>query len=257
MSTDGALRFDTAGSPADPLIVLVHGAMDRSAGMLRLSRRLDDSFHVLRYDRRGYGRSIGVGPPFTIADHVRDLESLVVEHAPAGSAALVFGHSLGGNVALGLADRRPDLVHAVAMYETPLSWLEWWPHNSAGATALSTPDPADAAEAFMRRIVGDAIWERLPGSTRTARRAEGPAMVGELADLRSTAPWDATRIGVPVLVSRGENARPHHLQGAAALIEMFADVRFHELAGAGHDAPNSHAAELAGVLASFVNSLGD
>ncbi len=40
-----------------PLAVLIHGSMDRSAGMLKLSRRLDDTYHVLRYDRRGYGRS--------------------------------------------------------------------------------------------------------------------------------------------------------------------------------------------------------
>ena len=46
-----------AGPPGAPPVVLVHGAMDRSAGMLRLSRRLDETHRVLRYDRRGYGRS--------------------------------------------------------------------------------------------------------------------------------------------------------------------------------------------------------
>ena len=174
--------WSEASGPLDaPPIVLVHGAMDRSAGLLRLSRRLSDRFRVIRYDRRGYGRSTGVGPPFTIDAHIDDLAE-VVDQATGGGVSLAFGHSLGGNVALGLAQRRPELVERVAIYETPLSWLPWWPEGTAGSTALGAADPADAAEAFMRRLVGDDKWARLPPSTRSARRAEGPAMVGELAD---------------------------------------------------------------------------
>ena len=33
---------EEAGDASHPLIAIVHGAMDRSAGMLKLSRRLDD-----------------------------------------------------------------------------------------------------------------------------------------------------------------------------------------------------------------------
>ena len=44
--------------PAAVHIVLVHGSLDRSAGMTKLSRRLEDGFRVARYDRRGYGRSM-------------------------------------------------------------------------------------------------------------------------------------------------------------------------------------------------------
>ena len=43
----------------------------------------------------------------------------------------------------------------------------------------------------MRRLIGDEKWERLPRRRRAARRAEGAAMVGELADLA------ATRRGTP------------------------------------------------------------
>ena len=50
----GGIHSETAGDPANPLVVLIHGSMDRGAGLLRLSRRLDHDHHVLRYDRRGY-----------------------------------------------------------------------------------------------------------------------------------------------------------------------------------------------------------
>ena len=86
---------EEAGDPDAPLIVLVHGSMDRSAGLLKLSRRLDDRFRVLRYDRRGYGRSTPHDGPFGMDGQVDDLVDVL-----DGRPAVVFGHSYGGNVAL-------------------------------------------------------------------------------------------------------------------------------------------------------------
>lgn len=252
----GGLRVDAAGDPDAPIIVVVHGTMDRAAGLLRLSRRLAPDFHVVRYDRRGYGRSRHVGPPYTVAAHVDDLADVIATHAPRGRADLVFGHSFGGNVALGLASCRPELVGAVAVYETPLSWLDWWPGTTAGGAAIGADDAADAAEAFMRRLVGDDVWERLPGATRAARRAEGAAMVAELIDLRRAAPWDAGAIDVPVLAIVGEHGRPHHRRGGPTIADSIRGARFVELHGAGHGAPNSHPDDLADVLRAFLTDSG-
>ncbi|MCU1501318.1 MAG: alpha/beta hydrolase fold, partial [Ilumatobacteraceae bacterium] len=94
-ASDGAgpvgLWNDEAGDPSAPLIALVHGSMDRSAGMLKLSRRLDRRFRVLRYDRRGYGRSAPHGGPFDMDAQVADLVELL-----GGREAVVVGHSYGG-----------------------------------------------------------------------------------------------------------------------------------------------------------------
>jgi pimeloyl-ACP methyl ester carboxylesterase len=234
--------------------VLVHGSMDRSAGMLRLSRRLSDRYHVIRYDRRGYGRSAAGGPPFTVAANVDDLERLVGERTGGRGVALAFGHSFGGNIALALAQRRPDLVGRVAVYETPLSWVSWWPGETAGSAALAASggDPADAGEAFMRRLVGDDKWDRLPPSTRAARRAEGPAMLGELGDLRMAAPWHGPDIHQPVLAMAGERARVHHRQAIEALPSMLPRVRLVDIADAGHFGPNTHADAVSAQIVSFL-----
>ena len=182
-----------AGDALSPPLVLVHGTLDRSAGMLKLSRRLQATFHVVRYDRRGYGRSAGHPGPFDAAGNTDDL--IAVLGATTKGPAVLVGHSYGGNIALAVADRRPELVAAVAVYETPQSWEPWWTGGSAGGHALEArDDPAEAAERFMRRLVGDERWERLPPSTRDARRAEGVALVGEMADLRIGPPWCADRI---------------------------------------------------------------
>ena len=125
-----------------------------------------------------------------------------------------------------LAQRRPDLVRAVGVYEAPMYWEPWWPADTTGQRVLSArdaPDGAgDAAEAFMRRVIGDERWERLPAGTRALRRAEGPALVGELSSLTASVPYEAEAITVPVLVARGEQSKPHHREAAVVLAERLA-----------------------------------
>ena len=195
--------------------------MDRSAGVLKLSRRLDDIHRVVRYDRRGYGRSRPHPGPFGMEPQVEDLVGVL-----GGRPAVVFGHSYGGNVALALATQRPELVSAVAVYETPLSWLDWWPGSTAGADALATRgDPADAAERFMRRLVGDERWGRLPAATREARREEGVAMVGELTDLGERPPWNAAAVTMPVVAMHGSRGADHHRLSTTYLADVLPDCR--------------------------------
>ena len=92
----------------------------------------------------------------------------------------------------------------------------------------------------MRRLIGDERWGRLPESTRTARRAEGAAMVGELVDLRSHAPWDPSRVRVPAVAIHGTLGAAHHGASTRYLGDVLADCRVVEIEGARHFGPNTH-----------------
>ena len=250
---DGGLWATTTGDPAGTHIVLIHGSLDRSAGHRKLGRRLEPRFRVTRYDRRGYGRSMPHAGPFGMEEQVADLVA-VIESAPdATGPGLLAGHSYGGNVALATAQRRPDLVAGVLTYESPLSWLPWGPDPTAGADATAwSHDPEGAAERFMRRLIGDARWERLPPTTRAARRAEGPALVGELTDLARRAPWSPELIRAPVLAMRGEHGQEHHRRAMETLHEWFGcDVE--TIAGAHHFGPNTHPDEVARIITEFAS----
>jgi pimeloyl-ACP methyl ester carboxylesterase len=236
-----------SGDPQAPLLVVIHGSLDRSAGMLRLARALDSHYRVVRYDRRGYGRSRPHEGPFGLQYQVADLAKIV-----DGRQVQLFGHSYGGNVALAFAEQQPGQVTAVAVYETPLSWYEWWPGTTAGSNALATRGlPQDAAEAFMRRLIGDQRWEQLPERTRLDRRQEGPAMVGELSDLRQRPAWDPANIATPVLALWGEHGSPHHRKGMEFLAEQLSHGRVQMIPEAAHGAPMSHSEQLAAELISF------
>jgi pimeloyl-ACP methyl ester carboxylesterase len=241
----------SAGS-GDVLVVLVHGSLDRSAGLLKLSRRLDERYRVVRYDRRGYGRSTPHDGPFSMGEQVADLVE-VIAAVPAHERCVVVGHSYGGNVALAAADRDPGLLDGVVTYESPMSWLPWWT-GSAGADAMEVRDqPEEAAERFMRRLIGDDRWERLPPSTRSARRSEGVAMLGELGDLRAGPPWTPERIRVPVLALFGEHGREHHRRGAEMLGELLPDATVEMVPDARHFGPNTHPDDVAARIIGFAD----
>jgi len=158
---------------------------------------------------------------------------------------------------LATADRHPDLVSGVITFESPLSWMPWWPATGAGGNAMEwRDDPEQAAERFMRRLIGDERWDRLPPSTRSARRAEGPAMIGELVDLREQAPWAPERIQIPVLALRGEHGHQHHREGTELLAAMLPNATFGTVPDAHHFGPNTHPDDLAAIVTQFVARLG-
>jgi pimeloyl-ACP methyl ester carboxylesterase len=215
-----------------PTVVLVHGSLDRGATFARVVRRLSD-LNVITYDRRGYNHSRAMPLARSLDEHVRDLVALV----DAGPAVVV-GHSYGGDVALGAAIASPDTIGGVGAYEPPLPWLDWWPRRSA--SSIADEDPGSFAEGFFRRVVSDAGWERLSPSVRAARRADGPALVAELAELRQTAPLDIDRLRVPLVLGRGENSVWHHRRAIDALVEVVPDAEVVEIPGSAHGAPLSH-----------------
>ncbi len=236
--------------------LLVHGSLDRSAGLLKLARRLAVSGPVVRYDRRGYGRSLPHDGPFSVDDQVADARA-VLDRFDDGRRWVIVGHSYGGNVALALASSRPSSVRigAVAVYEPPLSWMPWWPHVTAGGDAVRLVESTggdhhdgdrdddrdgDAAEAFMRRLIGDARWEHMPSERRAARRREGRALVAELVDLRRAAPWRAETIDVPVLAMAGARSQDHHRRAAREVAALVPSADHVEIDGASHFGPNTH-----------------
>ena len=231
-----------------PLVVLVHGTMDRSTSFNRVAKHLD-GHRVARYDRRGYARSLALGPPRDFAQQVDDLVEVIT--SAGGGPAVVAGHSYGGTIAVAAAQRAPDLVAGVVAYEAPMPWRDWWPRNSAGASAVAqATDPADAAEAFMRRMLGDRRWERLPPSTREARRAEGATLVAEMGQLRPPHPpaHDPTVVRQPVIAARGTDGAEHHHRTAEVLATEAPVGELVVVDGAGHGIHLTHPQRFADLV---------
>jgi pimeloyl-ACP methyl ester carboxylesterase len=218
--------------------------MDRASSFAKVTRRLagDGDLDVITFDRAGYGHRAAEPVPHGRGRVAADVDDLLERLGDRPS--VVIGHSYGGHVAMAAAIRRPDLVGAIGVFETPVAWLPWWPPNTSGGVAVRASErgtPADAAEAFMRSIVGDDIWARLPRSTKEARRAEGPALLADMADIRQLPPpYEPADVRVPVVVGRGSQSKGQHLAGTDALLQSLPDAELHVIDGAGHGAHTSH-----------------
>jgi pimeloyl-ACP methyl ester carboxylesterase len=232
------------GPAGAPKVVLVHGAMDRAGGFVKLLRRLTH-LDIVRYDRRGYGASRGSGLHRTITGHVDDLLSVIGDEP-----ATVVGHSLGGLIALTAAARRPALIPSVAAFEAPLPWRESLSASSARRlTELAgggEEEAGRAAERFLRRTLGDATWERLPESMRRDRRAEGPALVAEMVAARHEGELVVPALlPMPVLAGHGDRSEERHRVAAQATASEAPLGELWVIEGAAHPAHYTHAAEFA------------
>lgn len=109
------LHVRTAGDPAHPTLLLLHGLGSTTHIWDLAAPLLAERFHLVIPDQRGHGRSdkpsSGYGWRDVCDDAVRLLDHFGVE------AAQVMGHSWGGDVALELAVRHPDRVTALGLVD--------------------------------------------------------------------------------------------------------------------------------------------
>lgn len=223
-------------------VVMVHGAMDRATSFTRLMAKLPE-WDAVAYDRRGYGHSARLTAPEAFSRQVADLVAI------AGPGPVVaFGHSLGADIVLAALQRHPALFSAALVWEAPMPWMPFWPDDTASRGAAGELGPEERAEWFMRRMVGDRLWDRLPAATRAARRSEGPTLQTDFAYLSHGPVFDATAIAVPVTVGYGGESRPHQRAAARALAEALPDGQLVCVPDAGHGAHLTHPATVADLI---------
>lgn len=105
------------GAIESPPILLLHGGNQSAHSWDLVSLHLADRFHVLALDQRGHGDS----------EWTRDLDYSVEARAADALAfmddqlldlPIVFGHSMGGHVALHMAISRPGMARALVLVDT-------------------------------------------------------------------------------------------------------------------------------------------
>jgi pimeloyl-ACP methyl ester carboxylesterase len=218
--------------------------MDRASSFAKVAKLLrDEGLDVLTYDRPGYASAVDDAPFPDVSTAADDLLARL-----DGRPAVAIGHSFGGHIAMLAAIRRPDVIRAVGVFETPYAWEDFWPPDTSGGKAIAAArvDGAErAAEAFMVNLVGEPMWSRLPESTKAMRRAEGRALLADLLAIFDAPPYDPSDLAVPLVAGRGSEAQPHQAAGTAWICQQVDGAELFTVEGAGHGAHRSHPAEFA------------
>lgn len=156
------LYFEEAGS--GQAVLLLHDGLVHSAGMDSLFRGLARHYRVIRYDRRGYGRSDTPTERYSpVADAFAVLDHLRVDRA------VLLGASAGGGGAIEMALARPDRVSALVLVGAVVRGHPFSAHFQQRGQMNMAPLAQADYRAAMRNWVEDP-YLLAPGSGETRER---------------------------------------------------------------------------------------
>ncbi|HYH11576.1 MAG TPA: alpha/beta hydrolase [Thermomicrobiales bacterium] len=145
-----------AGHP----LVMLHGGLETIEFSLGAGLRpsLAETRQVIAVEQQGHGHTADIDRPLTYEQMVEDTAALLRYLAIAD--ADVFGFSMGGITALGLASRHPDLVRKLVVVSAPYSGDGMRPENLAGMQSLTPEALAGSPQesAYLRAAPNPDAW---------------------------------------------------------------------------------------------------
>jgi 3-oxoadipate enol-lactonase len=158
----------------EPVLLLHGGIVADAMAPLMAEPALAGRYRLVRYHRRGYGRSARAGGPVSVAEQAADALALL-RHLGIATAHVV-GYSYGGTVALQLALDAPAAVHSLALLEPLVPGVPLPPEAEryfldAVGTAFAryaAGDPAGAIDAWAGGAFGPDYREALEAAVPRA-----------------------------------------------------------------------------------------
>jgi len=113
---DGATFAGEADGFGLPVVFLHAGIADRRMWAAQMEELANAGFHVISYDRRGFGDTTSPDVPF---NHLEDLEAILDQLSI--HAAVFVGSSMGGALAIDFAIENPERTVGLVLVGTGLS----------------------------------------------------------------------------------------------------------------------------------------
>jgi pimeloyl-ACP methyl ester carboxylesterase len=238
------LHYRTAGD--GPPLVLVHGSATDMTTWDGVVDELTREHQVVVYDRRGYGQSRHK-PVRDHRIHAQDLTAILQK--VARQPATVVGWSSGGNVALAVAAKHPELFSALVIVEAPFHGMRHADRHVLG-TALKLKltqlrgRRLEAAEVFYR--FGSALrsggnsYDLAPENIRRNLQANAEPVLAEwdphpFGVMHEHIPLRAvTDITVPLTWILGQESSPWMAGLHDRVARQRPDIHTVRIAGAGH-----------------------
>jgi pimeloyl-ACP methyl ester carboxylesterase len=247
---------------AGPAVLFIMGATGDGGHFDTVADLLADEFTVITYDRRGNGRSpVPAGWQTTSPEEQADDAVALLKVLELGPMA-VFATSSGGNFALCLSVRHPDVVRGVVLHEPGLYALlddldaVRAPVRALVEEALAEGGPPTAVERFWGYVAGEGAWDQLSQALRDRMRERATTLFGvELGTYERYLPDDPTlaALGVPVRLLVSEDSLPVFAEIAGRLgPRLGVDVA---TTPGSHAAYHDHPSELAEAIRPFLREV--
>ena len=110
------INFAETSSPGQPLVLLHDGAAEWQS-FLPLIPVFACNFRVYAIDLRGHGKSSWVPNKYHLSDYAKDIQCFIDQQV--GQPTIIYGHSLGAQIALTMASQAPACVRALILGDIP------------------------------------------------------------------------------------------------------------------------------------------
>jgi pimeloyl-ACP methyl ester carboxylesterase len=265
------------GAPEAPLVVMLHGWMDVSASFQFVIDAFARDWHVVAPDWRGYGLTARAQADcYWFPDYLADLE-YVLDVVAAGTAAMLVGHSMGGNIALTYAGVRPGRVRRLVNLEgfglrdnapaqAPERYARWIDELKAGSRMRDYGSLSEVADRLRktnprlseeRALFLAAHWSQPTHEGRyliagdPAHKIVNPVLY-RFAEVEAC--WK--RVTCPVLWVQADQTDALRWAGDQAELDrrahLVADVTIARVAGAGHMLHHDQPQEVARLIEGFL-----
>ena len=212
--------------------MFIHGLGTSTDTWTECMRLLDDRHTVVAVDLLGHGGSPVPDDPaeYTRDTTLDDLDELIADLTDeCGERPVLVGHSLGGYLALAHAATRPDATRGIVVLNTGPGYR----------------DP-DKREQWNERTRRNAHRFGIPEQATNLNLQEDSVVMDRLAEMAT-----------PTLVLAGGDDRAEYTGAGQYLERKMPDARFVLVDGGGHSMhEDTHAAEVAEIIADFVAGLG-
>ena len=253
----GRLYVEECG--AGRAIILLHDGLLHSVVWDDVWPGLCSRYHVLRYDRRGFGRS---DPPTKGFSPVEDMAA-VLEHAKILRATLV-GCSSGAALAIDFAIHHPEQVEKLVLIGAVVHGMPSSAFFDERGARNNAPLQKGDARAAAKNWSEDRF--EIGGRSEAARRKVLGTLAANPQNLRYTGEFELrfkapaiarlAEIHVPTLILDGERDIPDvHAQSGAIQSGIWGSRR-EVVAGAGHLLPLEAPADLDSRITAFLETHG-
>ncbi|HTH96217.1 MAG TPA: 3-oxoadipate enol-lactonase [Stellaceae bacterium] len=233
---DIVLNVEAVLPPGRPVIVFINSLGTDLRMWDDVVERLDGSFGVVRYDKRGHGLSEVGTTPYKIEDHARDLAG-ILDHLGV-KQAVICGISVGGMISLALSEMRPDLVRGMILSNTAhkIGTAEAW---NGRIDAIKAGGIASIVETILDRwFLANFKSERSAAHRIYRRMLLRSDQAGYIATCEALRDGDFTetarKVKVPTLCIAGDGDLSVPPELTKSMAELIPNARFEVVKAAGH-----------------------
>lgn len=246
----------TTTTDASPTLVLIHGLFGSLSNLGMIARVFQGKFNILQIDVRNHGHSAHseeMNYLLMASDVLETLDHLNIQQF------IVIGHSMGGKIAMKLADLAQDRLEKVVILDMAPFAYKQNHHDQIFKALLAVEDAQvesrkDATEIMRQYLNEEMVIQFLLKSWNKGKWLFNVRTLYK--DYPNILGWDQQRTNaVPILFIKGGNspylAKPEHFE---AIEQQFSNHQIQVVENAGHWLHAEKPTEVNELITDFIES---